>query len=165
MSTLSRFGQLLLALGLAVALSVGASAGWTQPSSSNSAPPVEPMEASKPPPKLQIGAVAGLPRPEGFVVEDLRTAEMKAASAFKQTYKAPMAMPFQRQPVPLAKYERMVGEEELSAPPGALSKAALRETVAKSVEVNLQIVPRARHAEHVLADGDRLEIVSLVGGG
>ena len=34
-----------------------------------------------------------------------------------------------------------------------------------AVEVNCQIVPRARHAEHVLADGDRLEIVTLVGGG
>ena len=34
-----------------------------------------------------------------------------------------------------------------------------------AVEVNEQIVPRTRHAEHPLADGDRLEIVSLVGGG
>ena len=34
-----------------------------------------------------------------------------------------------------------------------------------AVEVNEQIVPRARQAEHQLADGDRLEIVSLVGGG
>ena len=34
-----------------------------------------------------------------------------------------------------------------------------------AVEVNLAIVPRTRHAEHVLADGDRLEVVSLVGGG
>ena len=34
-----------------------------------------------------------------------------------------------------------------------------------AVEVNQQIVPRQRHAEHLLADGDRLEIVSLVGGG
>ena len=34
-----------------------------------------------------------------------------------------------------------------------------------AVEVNMQIVPRQRHAEHLLADGDRLEIVSLVGGG
>jgi sulfur carrier protein len=34
-----------------------------------------------------------------------------------------------------------------------------------AVEVNAQIVPRARHAEHRLADGDQLEIVSLVGGG
>jgi sulfur carrier protein len=34
-----------------------------------------------------------------------------------------------------------------------------------AVELNLQIVPRAQHAEHLLADGDRLEIVSFVGGG
>jgi sulfur carrier protein len=34
-----------------------------------------------------------------------------------------------------------------------------------AVEVNQQIVPRARHAEHQLAEGDRLEVVSLVGGG
>ena len=34
-----------------------------------------------------------------------------------------------------------------------------------AVEINEQIVPRARHAEHGLANGDRLEIVSLVGGG
>ncbi len=34
-----------------------------------------------------------------------------------------------------------------------------------AVEVNLELVPRARHAERGLAEGDRLEIVSLVGGG
>jgi sulfur carrier protein len=34
-----------------------------------------------------------------------------------------------------------------------------------AVEVNLEIVPRAKHAEHHLAEGDRLEIVTLVGGG
>lgn len=34
-----------------------------------------------------------------------------------------------------------------------------------AVEVNLELVPAARHAEHRLADGDRLEIVTLVGGG
>jgi sulfur carrier protein len=34
-----------------------------------------------------------------------------------------------------------------------------------AVEVNGQIVPRAKHAELLLARGDRLEIVSLVGGG
>jgi sulfur carrier protein len=34
-----------------------------------------------------------------------------------------------------------------------------------AVEVNLQLVPRPRHAEHRLAEGDRLEIVTLVGGG
>jgi sulfur carrier protein len=34
-----------------------------------------------------------------------------------------------------------------------------------AVEVNEQIIPRARHAEHQLTEGDRLEVVSLVGGG
>jgi sulfur carrier protein len=34
-----------------------------------------------------------------------------------------------------------------------------------AVEVNHQIVPRSRHAEVALADGDQLEIVTLVGGG
>jgi sulfur carrier protein len=34
-----------------------------------------------------------------------------------------------------------------------------------AVEVNLSLVPKARHAEHRLAQGDRLEIVTLVGGG
>ena len=34
-----------------------------------------------------------------------------------------------------------------------------------AVELNLQVVPRARHAETVLHDGDRLEVVTLVGGG
>lgn len=34
-----------------------------------------------------------------------------------------------------------------------------------AVEVNLELVPRGRHAEHALAPGDRLEVVTLVGGG
>lgn len=34
-----------------------------------------------------------------------------------------------------------------------------------AVEVNLQVVPRAQHGQHVLQEGDRLEIVTLVGGG
>ena len=34
-----------------------------------------------------------------------------------------------------------------------------------AVERNLQLVPRAEHAEAVLADGDCLEVVTLVGGG
>jgi sulfur carrier protein len=34
-----------------------------------------------------------------------------------------------------------------------------------AVEVNEQIVPRGRHAEYQLTEGDRLEVVSLVGGG
>ena len=34
-----------------------------------------------------------------------------------------------------------------------------------AVEVNLAIVPRARHADHVVAAGDVIEIVHFVGGG
>ncbi len=34
-----------------------------------------------------------------------------------------------------------------------------------AVEVNLELVPRARHAERPLQDGDRVEVVGLAGGG
>lgn len=34
-----------------------------------------------------------------------------------------------------------------------------------AVEVNRELTPRARHAEHTLRDGDTVEIVTLVGGG
>lgn len=34
-----------------------------------------------------------------------------------------------------------------------------------AVEVNLRLVPKPQHAEHRLAAGDQLEIVTLVGGG
>ncbi len=34
-----------------------------------------------------------------------------------------------------------------------------------AVELNLEIVPFERHAECILADGDKLEVVTLVGGG
>lgn len=34
-----------------------------------------------------------------------------------------------------------------------------------AVEVNRDVVPRRRHPEHQLRDGDAVEVVSLVGGG
>ena len=34
-----------------------------------------------------------------------------------------------------------------------------------AIERNREIVPRSRHAETVLADGDRIEIVHALGGG
>src|SRR5262245_15647394 len=34
-----------------------------------------------------------------------------------------------------------------------------------AVEVNFEVVPRAEHGSHRLGDGDRVEIVTLVGGG
>ena len=54
--------------------------------------------------------------------------------------------------------------------PAALTVAALIEELGFAgkriaVECNGDIVPRGRHAETRLADGDRLEIVVAVGGG
>ena len=34
-----------------------------------------------------------------------------------------------------------------------------------AVEVNLEVVPRSQHASHLLAEGDRVEIVHAIGGG
>jgi sulfur carrier protein len=34
-----------------------------------------------------------------------------------------------------------------------------------AVEINMELVPRVQHTEHRLAEGDRLEVVTLVGGG
>ena len=34
-----------------------------------------------------------------------------------------------------------------------------------AVEVNLKIVPRSRHAQQVIEDGDKVEIVQAIGGG
>jgi len=34
-----------------------------------------------------------------------------------------------------------------------------------AVEVNLDIIPRSTHVEHVLRAGDRVEIVRAIGGG
>jgi sulfur carrier protein len=47
---------------------------------------------------------------------------------------------------------------------GLLEKLSIRdERVA--VEVNLEVIRRERRRERVLAEGDRVEIVSFVGGG
>jgi len=43
------------------------------------------------------------------------------------------------------------------------SLAIGRERVA--VEVNLDIIPKARYDDHILSDGDKIEIVHFVGGG
>jgi hypothetical protein len=107
---------MLMRVCFAIALVAGVPAAWAQPALSDSLPADEPAKP-QPPQKLHIGAVVPLPRPEGFMVQDLRTPETKTATPLKQTYKAPMAMPFQRAPVPLAKYERVIGEEELSVSP------------------------------------------------
>lgn len=54
--------------------------------------------------------------------------------------------------------------------PAALTVAALLAELAVepryvAVEVNQELVPRARHRDWRLAEGDQLEVVTLVGGG
>lgn len=53
---------------------------------------------------------------------------------------------------------------------GALTVAQLLEelkvsTPAVAVEVNLELIPRSRHAGHELCAGDQVEIVTFKGGG
>ena len=55
-------------------------------------------------------------------------------------------------------------------PPDGATVAALLEMLhvparATAVEVNQELVPRSQHQAHTLAEGDRVEIVTLVGGG
>jgi hypothetical protein len=98
---------------LAFLLSTGIASTFAQRSERGE--PAEPAKEQKEPERLKIGSVAGLPRPEGFIVEDLRSPEMKSPTLFKQTYKAPFS-PF-KPPVPLARYERTIGDAELSVSP------------------------------------------------
>ncbi|GAB2661886.1 sulfur carrier protein ThiS [Arenimonas aestuarii] len=34
-----------------------------------------------------------------------------------------------------------------------------------AIEVNQEVVPRSRHDQHLLAEGDRVEIIHAIGGG
>jgi sulfur carrier protein len=62
-----------------------------------------------------------------------------------------------------------VNDQSRDAPAGTTIAKLLQSMSVESrhvaVEVNLQLVPRGQHARHELVDGDRLEIVTLVGGG
>lgn len=63
----------------------------------------------------------------------------------------------------------LVNDEPRDVPPGTtvadyLAGLGLR-TQFVAVERNEELVPRARHAQCVLTEGDRLEVVTLVGGG
>lgn len=63
----------------------------------------------------------------------------------------------------------VVNGEPKQLPPGSsvadLVRALGLEKAACAVEVNRTLVPRARHPEQPLAEGDRVEVVTLVGGG
>ena len=63
-----------------------------------------------------------------------------------------------------------VNGEERSLPSSEVSVSELLEQLGLqdrrvAVEVNQHIVPRAKHAEHRLKSGDKVEIVHFVGGG
>jgi sulfur carrier protein len=47
---------------------------------------------------------------------------------------------------------------------GLLEQAELQPRYV-AVEVNRELIPRDRHAQHVIQPGDQLEVVTLVGGG
>ena len=63
----------------------------------------------------------------------------------------------------------VVNGEEREVPPGATVLDLLKTLEIGpgpvAVEVNSTVVRRAHHAEHRLEAGDRIEIVTLVGGG
>ncbi len=63
----------------------------------------------------------------------------------------------------------LVNDEPRTLPEGTTLAGLLAELGRKAkfcaVERNRELVPRAEHAGCVLGDGDRLEIVTLVGGG
>lgn len=124
----------------------------------------EQAQEKKPPAKLPIGVVAGLPRPEGFVVQDLRSAEQRTATPFKQTYKAPMPLPFQRQPVPLAKYERVIGEEELSASPVDLLAEKLVERYGAKLTGKRLVVHEFSYRLEQVVNKPQGMSVSVIGG-
>ena len=62
-----------------------------------------------------------------------------------------------------------VNGEFRELPDGASVRSLLEsldvKTKAVAVERNQEIIPQSQHAECLLSDGDRLEIVTLVGGG
>jgi len=62
-----------------------------------------------------------------------------------------------------------VNDEPRSVDPGTTIADLLNELEMRpkfvAVERNLELVPRARHAECALKENDRLEVVTLVGGG
>jgi sulfur carrier protein len=62
-----------------------------------------------------------------------------------------------------------VNGEPKELPAGTTVAALLTElalgTGRCAVEINQQIVPKSSHGERALADGDRIEVVTFVGGG
>ncbi len=62
-----------------------------------------------------------------------------------------------------------VNAQEREVPPGTTVRGLIEQMgLAKqacAAEVNKNLIPRRQHESHELRDGDRVELVSLVGGG
>jgi sulfur carrier protein len=62
-----------------------------------------------------------------------------------------------------------INGEPREVPPGSTVAKLLAELGVTqphvAVELNLEVVPRAQHADTLLREGDRVEVVTLVGGG
>ena len=63
----------------------------------------------------------------------------------------------------------IVNDRERTIPPGMSVAELLQELGLQpkflAVELNRRVVPRADHQATVLLDGDRIEVVTMVGGG
>ena len=63
----------------------------------------------------------------------------------------------------------IVNDRERTIPPGTSVAELLQELGLQpkflAVELNRRVVPRADHQATVLLDGDRIEVVTMVGGG
>lgn len=63
----------------------------------------------------------------------------------------------------------VVNGEDRQIPPGSTVKSLLASmdlgAAPAAVELNRTLIPKARHDQQALAAGDRLEVVTLVGGG
>lgn len=71
--------------------------------------------------------------------------------------------------LPLSTITILVNDDPRSVPSGTSVEALLSLLELKprflAVELNRQVIPRSEHSRTVLADGDQVEIVTLVGGG
>lgn len=71
--------------------------------------------------------------------------------------------------LPLSTITILINDDRQSVPAGTSVEALLSHLGLKprflAVELNRRVIPRSEHSRTVLADGDQVEIVTLVGGG
>jgi hypothetical protein len=92
-----------------------------------------PSARQEDPLKLNIGVLQGISRPADFVIEDERAAAMKTSS-MRVIDNPARSSPFVRPRGPLARYERIVGDADLSVSPIELIAEKLVERYGKKLE-------------------------------